>query len=194
MNGFGIGYAVGAFNHGLREYDGKYLPDEPGVEYLNNGQVKIDGKLYYTSPHALVKACFLPRIIIEKGLINVYPEFDIISFIKGIVNVTAKTVVNSATKGTNVVYQGLDAAGTVRYVGITEREAAVRFAEHLNSVGTGKELLRYEVIEGATGLSRTGARVWEQTLINQYGLGKNGGLLLNKINSIAPKNWSMFGL
>jgi hypothetical protein len=44
-------------------------------------------------------------------------------------------------------------------------------------------------VDGATGLSRTGARVWEQTLINQYGLQKNGGLLLNRINSISPKYW-----
>jgi hypothetical protein len=33
-----------------------------------------------------------------------------------------------------------------------------------------------------------------QTLINQYGLQKNGGLLLNKINSIAPKNWWQYGI
>jgi hypothetical protein len=64
----------------------------------------------------------------------------------------------------------------------------LRFAEHLNS-GTGKSLLQYRVVDGATGLSRTGARVWEQTLINQYGLQKNGGLLLNRINSISPKYW-----
>ncbi len=99
----------------------------------------------------------------------------------------------SVTEGTNVVYQGFDKAGVVRYVGITERAPAIRFAEHLNS-GTGKSLLQYRVVDGATGLSRTGARVWEQTLINQYGLQKNGGLLFNKINSIAPKNWSTFGI
>jgi RHS repeat-associated protein len=98
--------------------------------------------------------------------------------------------VNFADKaGTNVVYQGLDAAGKVRYVGITERAAATRFAEHAASIGTGKENLIYRVVNGAEGLSRMDARIWEQTLINQYGLGKNGGLLLNKINSIAPKYW-----
>lgn len=91
------------------------------------------------------------------------------------------------------MYQGIDKAGVVRYVGITEREAAVRFAEHLNS-GTAKSLLQYRVVDGATGLSRTGARVWEQGLINQYGLQKNGGLLLNKINSRAPTNWWQYGI
>jgi hypothetical protein len=94
----------------------------------------------------------------------------------------------------NVVYQGIDSQGIVRYVGITEREAGERFAEHLASLGTGKELLRYEVIEGATNLPRIGARVWEQSLINEYGLMKNGGQLLNKINSIAPKYWWRFGI
>jgi RHS repeat-associated protein len=96
-------------------------------------------------------------------------------------------------EGTNLVYQGFDKAGLVKYVGITEREAAVRFGEHISS-GTSRSLLRYEVIPGATGLSRTAARVWEQTLINQYGLQRNGGILLNKINSIAPRNWWQYGL
>ena len=100
---------------------------------------------------------------------------------------------NLVKNGTNVVYQGIDKAGTVRYIGITERESAVRFAEHLKS-GTAKSLLQYYVINGATGLSRTEARVLEQTLINRYGLPKNGGLLLNKINSIAPKNWWQYGI
>jgi hypothetical protein len=95
---------------------------------------------------------------------------------------------------TNVVYQGVDAQGMTRYVGITERAPGIRFGEHLNSVGTGKELLKYRVIDGATGLTRDQARIWEQSLINQYGLGRDGGLLLNKINSIAPKNWSQYGI
>jgi hypothetical protein len=99
----------------------------------------------------------------------------------------------AAKEGTNLVYQGIDKSGIVRYVGITEREATVRFSEHLNS-GTAKSLLRYEVIDRANGLSRTGAKVWEQKLINQYGLGKNSGQLLNKINSIAPKYWSQYGI
>ena len=56
------------------------------------------------------------------------------------------------------MYHGLDAAGKVRYVGITERAVGVRFAEHLNS-GTAKSLLDYRVIDGATGLTRTQAQV-----------------------------------
>jgi hypothetical protein len=105
------------------------------------------------------------------------------------------TIVGSgAVKGGKyVVYQGLDAAGKVRYVGITRRDATIRFREHVNS-STAKSLLDYRVIEGANGLSKTGARVWEQGYINQYGLGKNGGQLLNEINSISPKYWWQYGI
>jgi RHS repeat-associated protein len=99
----------------------------------------------------------------------------------------------AAQGGKNLVYQGFDKAGVVRYVGITERDAAVRFGEHLSS-GTAKSLLRYEVVPGATNLSRIEAKVWEQTLINQYRLQKNGGLLLNKINSISPKSWWQYSI
>ena len=31
-------------------------------------------------------------------------------------------------------------------------------------------------------------------LINQYGLEKNGGQLINMINSISPKFWDTFGI
>ena len=84
--------------------------------------------------------------------------------------------------------------GVVKYVGITSRDAAIRFAEHEAATGTGREFLRYFVIDGATGLTKTEARVMEQNLINQFGLQKNGGQLLNKINSIAEKNWFKFGI
>lgn len=105
----------------------------------------------------------------------------------------SKFAAKGVGKGTHLVYEGLDAAGNVKYIGITGRDAAVRFGEHLNS-GTARSLLDYRVINGATGLSKTQARIWEQTLINQYGLGNNGKQLLNKVNSIAPKNWWQFGI
>ena len=54
--------------------------------------------------------------------------------------------------------------------------------------------LKYSVVSGAQNLTRIQARVWEQTLINTYGLGKNGGLLFNSINSISPKYWSQYGI
>ena len=112
----------------------------------------------------------------------------------GLYGLTRSGAVVAAEQGAHAVYKGIDAAGVARYIGTTERAPALRFAEHLNSIGTGKELLNYRVMDGATGLSKTSAKVWEQTLINQYGLQKNGGYLLNKINSIAPKNWLRYGI
>lgn len=70
---------------------------------------------------------------------------------------------------------------------------AIRFNEHWNS-GTSRSLLDFRVVEGATNLNRLDARIWEQSLINKYGLQKSGGQLFNKINSIAPKNWYKYGI
>lgn len=92
--------------------------------------------------------------------------------------------------GTNSVYQGIDEAGNVKYIGITERAPDVRFSEHLNSIGTGKEFLDYKVIDGMENLSRINARILEQSLINQAGKSN----LLNIRNSIAPKYWSQYGI
>lgn len=39
-----------------------------------------------------------------------------------------------------------------------------------------------------SGLTRSAARAVEQALINIHGMGKSGGTLLNKINSIAKTN------
>ncbi len=43
-------------------------------------------------------------------------------------------------------------------------------------------------------MTRTQARILEQKLINKYGLGKKGGQLFNKINSISPKYWEQYGI
>jgi RHS repeat-associated protein len=99
----------------------------------------------------------------------------------------------SAAKGSHTVYQGIDKAGDVRYVGITSRDVATREAEHVASGGE-KAGLVYKAAQGGQGLTKQGARVMEQTLINQHGMEKNGGALLNKINSISPKYWKENGI
>ena len=84
--------------------------------------------------------------------------------------------------GENTVYQSVNEMGTVQYVGITndiERRAAEQMAE---------KGIQIKGIPGLGNLSRYDARAVEQVLIEQYGLGKNGGTLLNQINSIAPSN------
>lgn len=68
----------------------------------------------------------------------------------------------------------------MQYAGITNNLAR-RAAEHLRGRG-----IQIEKLMG--GLSRTDARAVEQALIEVHGLGKNGGTLLNRINSIAPTN------
>jgi len=94
-------------------------------------------------------------------------------------------------QGTFSVYQGFNyTTGEVEYIGMTGREPSVRFAEHLRSTGTGKELLRYRVVPGATKLTKMNARILEQKLINQHGLDN----LLNMRNSIAPKYWEGLGI
>jgi RHS repeat-associated protein len=93
-----------------------------------------------------------------------------------------------AADATYSVYQGFDAAGNVRYVGITGREVAERAAEHAQDIGSGREALQYRAIPGTGNLTKQQARLSEQSLINQYGLQKNGGALLNKINSISPSS------
>ncbi|MXN91463.1 type IV secretion protein Rhs [Flavobacterium sp. Sd200] len=103
--------------------------------------------------------------------------------------VEAEEAIVAVEEGSHVVYQGFDAAGKVQYVGITSRDAAVRFAEHAAS-GTPKSALDFEIIQGATSLTKTQARVWEQNVINQHGLPN----LLNKINSIAPSKWVQYGV
>jgi hypothetical protein len=99
-----------------------------------------------------------------------------------------------ATEEAHSVYVGVDEiTGVVRYVGRTGRDPAIRFAEHAAS-GTERAGLTFRVVDGATGLTRMQARAWEQGLINSHGLGKNGGTLFNKINSVAPKYWGQFGI
>jgi RHS repeat-associated protein len=83
----------------------------------------------------------------------------------------------------NVVYQSVNAAGDVNYVGITNNLPR-RAAEHLAS----PRGISINPIPGLTNLSRADARAVEQVLIETHGLARNGGTLLNRINSIARSN------
>jgi hypothetical protein len=73
--------------------------------------------------------------------------------------------------------------GKVNYVGIIDNPAARFAAQRRSGLGVNPE-----AVSGLESLTRAEARAVEQVLIEQYGLGKNGGSLLNKINSIAPAN------
>ncbi|RLJ30848.1 RHS repeat-associated protein [Chryseobacterium sp. 7] len=103
------------------------------------------------------------------------------------------TLATEATEKLHGLYEGVNAAGEVKYVGRTSQPFATRFAQHAAEGGE-KGNLFFRQIKGASGMTLQQARVAEQNLINQYGLQKNGGQLINKINSIAPKYWSSFGV
>jgi len=83
-------------------------------------------------------------------------------------------------KGKNVVYTSTNANDVVQYVGITNNYAR-RAAEHLRDKGINIQPLMKN-------LSRSDARAVEQALIEIHGLQKNGGTLMNRINSISSKN------
>ncbi|MFN9344270.1 MAG: GIY-YIG nuclease family protein, partial [Planctomycetota bacterium] len=78
------------------------------------------------------------------------------------------------------VYRAFDAAGNVIYTGIT-KSFPRRYAEHARRTGI-------EIVELVGDLTRDAARGVEQALIDIHKLGKDGGTLTNKINSIAATN------
>jgi len=84
--------------------------------------------------------------------------------------------------GKTTVYVSIAEDGTTQYVGITD-DLAARAGAHLREKG-----IEIEPVTGLQNISRTDARAVEQVLIEYNGLGRNGGLLLNKINSIADSN------
>jgi len=98
----------------------------------------------------------------------------------------AGLAVRGATKAgkaaETAVYVARGAEDVVQYVGITNNVAR-RAAEHAASKG-----IEIGALKGLEGLSRADARAVEQTLIEIHKLGKDGGTLLNQINSIAKRN------
>jgi len=82
-----------------------------------------------------------------------------------------------------VVYRSFnEVTGEVNYVGITNNFER-RAGEHLRVKG-----IQIEEIDNMPPLSRSDARAVEQTLFELHKLKKNGGTLINKINSIAKAN------
>ena len=111
----------------------------------------------------------------------------------GVAGVIAALPLDAAGGTVWVGYLGFNADGTVGYVGITSREAAVRWAEHALA-DPAKAALDWAEADGAQFATKLEARIWEQTQINLNGFLRSGGTLLNRINSIAPKYWEQFGV
>ena len=80
------------------------------------------------------------------------------------------------------VYQAKGGDGKIIYVGITDSFKS-RAAAHLR-----EKSIQIDKIDGLTDLSRKDARAVEQLLIEVHKLGRNGGSLINKINSISAKS------
>ncbi|MGB4958922.1 MAG: RHS repeat-associated core domain-containing protein, partial [Saprospiraceae bacterium] len=181
------GFIIGALNHVLHE-SASGGPDDGIWDFQDQlSQWKSDVRAGKIASAESINAYITPLenfVFTTTGRTNVTGT-DISNY-EGMIGTAMLTMVPVGralswvfrAKGSFVVYQGLDAAGKVRYVGITGREAAIRFTEHMNS-GTAKALLDFKVIKGATGLSTIQARILEQSLINRYGLMRNGGQLYN---------------
>jgi filamentous hemagglutinin len=94
----------------------------------------------------------------------------------------AKHASNTATISGKTCVYSCQVDGVTRYVGITD-DIVKRGQAHMREKG-----IVIDQIPGMANLSRADARAVEQVLINLYGLGKNGGSLINKINSISKVN------
>jgi hypothetical protein len=105
--------------------------------------------------------------------------YEGILFVGGSTAVLSQMFSSSAISGPVLLYRAVDGQGRVVYIGITQNFER-RAASHFRSKG-----IAIEKIGGLENLMRDDARGVEQALIEFYGLGKNGGTLLNKINSIA---------
>ena len=88
-----------------------------------------------------------------------------------------KTASESLNKGNNTVYVSY-VGDTLEYVGITND-----FTRRQREWEGVREIQEY-----VTGLDRDSARIIEQTVIDTFGMSKNGGPLSNKINSIGVRN------
>lgn len=87
-----------------------------------------------------------------------------------------------ASSGENLVYRSVNAAGDVKYVGIT-KNFDQRAGAHMRQKG-----IQISDIPGLQNLSRADARAVEQSLIEHHKLQADGGSLVNKINSISKDN------
>jgi RHS repeat-associated protein len=104
----------------------------------------------------------------------------------GVIARTAK--VADKADDSYTVYRGFDkVTGELKYTGITKRDPDIRFTEHRAAKGSGRENLRYEILDGTGNLNKSDARLIEQSIIDSNGMQKTGGALVNKQNSISPQ-------
>jgi hypothetical protein len=97
--------------------------------------------------------------------------------------ISQETAIVPREQGNISVYRAFNEnTGEVSYVGITNNLPR-RYGEHYTGKG-----IKIQEIQGLNNLSKSDARAVEQCLIEIHELGKNGGTLTNRINSIARTN------
>jgi filamentous hemagglutinin len=151
--------------------------EEIGVEAGKRALIQVLGK-------------YLPKVLMgtEEGVLKsgIASKQDSVKISKDS-DASGKASGNSganvvANPGKTSAYTSAADDGSTRYVGITDNIEA-RSAAHMSQKG-----IEIAPIPGLQGISREDARAVEQVLIEYYRLGKDGGPLLNKINSIAASN------
>ncbi len=140
---------------------------------------------YVAIPAAMAVLNYLNTPFNSKNLVSnmvgsFVPGKGAVQLAKPIVGAVESVGKEAIQQGGYTVYQSIK-NGVVEYVGITTNFAR-REAEHL---ANGR---RIEQINGLSNITRNAARGAEQLLIDHYGLGKNGGVLSNIINSISRLN------
>jgi RHS repeat-associated protein len=132
--------------------------------------------------HSMLQAAdFLQPVIEAVSSIGPEPrDFSSIDFTNMEVQLGVIPIGSVGSGLVNTVYRSISATRKVQYVGMTNNLGR-RAAQHLSGKG-----IRIQPV--LTRLSRSDARAVEQALIQIHGLGKHGGTLLNRINSIASSN------
>jgi len=170
------------------------ISGEEDIDSLNNLE---QGTINIGAGNTIMQRFLMPYI---KEFHEIYPNINVIvhtvvteELIKraqvGLVDIVFTHLPNDIPN-TYSVYVGKNENG-IGYVGITKRNPEIRIGEHLRSNSI-RNSLSYSTIKGTGNYSSIRAHILEQKIINYYKLQKNGGLLYNKINSLAPKKWPLY--
>ena len=164
-----------------------------GVAYLTGRSGQLLARVEGTVTEATLREATIASLSRGGAVYTIETEASVLRTFGGTTTrvnasaVTAEIETAAATKGAlqpgaTTAYVARNESGEVIYVGITDN-FVVRATTHTRERG-----LSIQAIDGLTGIARTEARAIEQALIERFGLGSQGGTLLNKINSIATSN------
>jgi RHS repeat-associated protein len=86
------------------------------------------------------------------------------------------------------VYVGVDKCNAIKYVGRTNQDPEARWAQHKSTINSGRDALDYYTFGPPGSYTEKQSTLLEQSLIVKYGMQKNGGQLINRINSVSPSS------